>query len=146
MRARRRERARGCAPGRCPCARRPWRAASWRCAGWTGVGGLAGWGEHAEGGGAAGGAGRTALSLCGVAELLEAASDLLGCPALAGRVVDVIRDELVPHGEAAERARGPRLDGLVLFETCGEGVSVSRHAPTGAGNVGGGPSTRAASR
>ena len=66
-----------------------------------------------------GGRRRTALALGRVAELLETGADLLGCPALAGNVEDVVRDEFVAHGEATERAGCPRLDGLVLLEAWG---------------------------
>ena len=59
----------------------------------------------------------TALALGRVPELLKTTADLLWRPALASDLEDVVRDELVAHGEAAEGAGGPGLDGLVLLKT-----------------------------
>lgn len=71
---------------------------------------------------------RTALALGRIAKLLEAGADLLGCPSLAGHVEDVVRDELVAHGEAAERAGGAGLDGLILLEPWKRvGVLIKKH-------------------
>ena len=42
---------------------------------------------------------RTALPLRGISELLETTADLLRRPALPGDFENVVRDELVAHGE-----------------------------------------------
>ena len=60
---------------------------------------------------------RTALALCGIAELLETGADLLGSPALSRDLEDIVRDEFIPHRETAKGPGRPRLDGLVLLET-----------------------------
>lgn len=56
-----------------------------------------------------------------VAELLDAAADLLRRAAHGGRGEDVVRDELVAHREAAEHARGLALRGAVPLEACARG-------------------------
>ena len=50
----------------------------------------------------------TVLARVRVPELLDAAPDLLGRPALARGLEDVVRDELVAHREAAEPVQQSR--------------------------------------
>ena len=60
---------------------------------------------------------RTALALCGIAELLETGTDLLGSPAFPRDLEDIVRDEFIPHWETAKGPGRSRLDGLVLLKT-----------------------------
>ena len=72
--------------------------------------------------------GLTLLARLGITKLLNAAPDLLGCPTDLGRVVDIVRDKLVPHRETSQRTGRLGLGGLVLFQTC--------HARTSAFSLG----------
>lgn len=60
----------------------------------------------------------TELSGARVPQLLYPTPHLLRCAALTGRLEDVVRDELVAHGEATENAIRLRFCRSVSLEAC----------------------------